>query len=237
VVARLGTTHARAATPAPEHQWPEEFRNLLLQANEEADRLRDERRALAARVTELEAELEKARKRGRELAGRLEETRRQKPQALRGSDDWLAEVTDRTTTALKSGQEVAQNLVERARQRAAEIERAAAQHAAEVRQRAEAEANRMLQVAQLDAEGVLQGAQASAGELLTEAQRVRDSAVASFNERHRAMQDEIARLDAQRLKLLETCAALRSPIEEAIRTLERGSAAGPQPRRRPGRRA
>lgn len=210
------------------HGWPQEVRKLLFEANQEASALRSERRNLLARVAELERRLDGANIRIAELTGEvthLEQERRQAdvPAARPSDEQWLHDVTDRTTTALRSSQELAQSVAERAHQRATEIEESALREAAAIRRRAEAQAAKVLNVAQYDAEGLLQAAQSSAEELLREAHKQQKEVAARLRRRREALQQEIDRLEVRRLRLLETYAAIRRPVEEAIRTLEQGA--------------
>jgi cell division septum initiation protein DivIVA len=215
--------------------WPRQVRELLLHANEQATSLRAERRALVARVAELEKTVDAAKASTRRLRARiaeLEKAATPSPSPTRPSDgQWLATVADRTAHALRSGHEAAQSLVERARHRCVEIEQAALHEAADIRRRADAEAQKILTVAQYDAEGLLQGAQASGEELLAHARQLRDRAIAQFAERRAALQQEIDQLEARRITLLETYAAIKSSVDEAIRALE-GQPRGPSPRTR-----
>lgn len=217
--------------------WPAEVSELLLQANEESSMLRAERRALRKRVGELENELRALKAKNHKLTARMGELQhalsQKETKSRTPNEQWFAGVADRTAQTLRSSQEAAQNLVERARQRALEIEHAALQEATEIKKRAEAEAQRIVTVANYDAEGLLQGAQASSQELLSQARKVRDRALAQFAERRAALQDEIDRLESRRVGLLETYAAIKTSVDEAIHTLE-GAPTGRSPRR-PGR--
>lgn len=216
------------------HGWPQEVRKLLFEANQEASALRSERRNILARVAELERRLAGANTRIAELSGevaQLEQERRQVevPTARPADEQWLHDVTDRTTTALRSSQELAQSVTERAHQRATEIEESALREAAAIRRRAEAQAAKILNVAQYDAEGLLQAAQSSAEELLKEAHKQQKEVAARLRRRRETLQQEIDRLEVRRLRLLETYAAIRRPVEEAIRTLEQGAERPPAP--------
>ncbi len=209
--------------------WPAEVSELLFHANEESKALRAERRSLRARIAELENELRGVKAKNQRLSARMGELQQallEKDTKARPSDEeWIAGVADRTAHALRSSQEVAQGIIQRARQRALEIEHAALQEASEIKKRAEAEAQRTLTVANYDAEGLLQGAQASSEELLSQARKVRDRALAQFAERRAALQEEIDRLEARRVGLLETYAAIKDSVDEAIHTLESAPAA------------
>lgn len=225
--------------------WPQEVRKLLFDAHEDASALRSERQALLARAADLESRLDAAQSQVAALTAevaRLRARPRRPPAApaappskapARPDERWLSDVADRTTTALRSGQETAQSLVDRAGQRAREIEQAAAQESAAMRARAEAQASRTVKLAHYDAEGVLQGAQASAEELLGEARKAAGEVMAQLHRRRDALTREIETLEARRLGLLQACAAIRRPVEEAIRTLERAGADPRPPARSP----
>jgi cell division septum initiation protein DivIVA len=170
-----------------EDGWPGEVRELLQKANGEVSALRAERRVLMARVADLEKSLRAVEANNRLLKSRMSEMQHARNEQAAAppnpNNQWLAGVADRTAYALRSSQEMARGVVERARRRAREIEQVALQEAADIRKRAEVEAERILTVANYDAEGLLQGAQASSEELLSEAGRLRDRAMAQFAER------------------------------------------------------
>ena len=239
---RSGTEVRRGAIQADERladeqeEWPGEVRNLLHDANEQARALRQERRSLLDRVANLEKSLRAAAAENAGLTARLRELEQARSERGRApastNDQRFAGVADRSAHALRSSQEVARGLVERARQRAAEIEQTALRDAAEIRKRAETDAQRILTVANYDAEGVLQGAEASSEELLAEARKERDRAMAQFAQRRAALQAEIDRLESRRIGLLETYAALKTIVDEAIETLEGHPSTGAH---RPGR--
>ncbi|MDQ4098024.1 MAG: hypothetical protein M3144_09180 [Actinomycetota bacterium] len=188
------------------------------------------------RVAELESSLRATEANNRLLKSRIAELQQARTEQVAAppgpNNEWLAGVADRSAHALRSSQEAARRLVERARRRAHEIEQAALHDAADIRKRAEAEAQRILTVANYDAEGLLQGAQASSEELLAHAKRMRDRAMAQFAERRAALQEEIDRLEARRVGLLETFASLKTSVDEAIEALEPPPAERP-PRQRP----
>lgn len=233
--------------PGAGGRWPDDVKDLLVHANDEAQSLRTERVALTARIAELEAQLAKSESTRVRLAARLKElqgalqrrpdsqaerqqqlsARSSEPGRPRPDDQWLTGVVEQTAHVLRSGQKAAQAVVQRARSHAEEIEQAAHRNAAEIRTRAEAEAEKILSVAQFDAESVLEGARSSGRELLAEVQQVRQRAVAQFRQKTAAMQAEIDELEARRISLLQTYAAMRRPVEDAMRVLE--SAAGDRP--------
>jgi chromosome segregation ATPase len=219
-----GGADGRAGEQDDQEEWSGEVRDLLRHANEQARALRGERRTLLDRVARLEKNLQAATAENAQLTARLRELERanrgQKGTPAGSNEQWLAGVADRSAHALRSSQEAARQLVERARQRAGEIEQAALRDAAEIRKRAETDAQRAVTVANYDAEGLLQGAQASSEELLAEARKVRDRAVAQFAERRAALQAEIDRLESRRVGLLETYAAMKPIVDEAIEILE-----------------
>lgn len=218
------TVGAPSDEPDQQEEWPGEVRDLLRHANQQARSLREERRTLLDRVAGLEKELRAAAGENARLNARVRELERANHERERTAngpnEQWLSGVADRSAHALRSSQEVARQLVGRARQRAGEIEQAALHDAAEIRKRAETDAQRILTVANYDAEGLLQGAQASSEELLAEARKVRDRTVAQFAERRAALQAEIDRLEARRVGLLETYAAMKPVVDEAIEILE-----------------
>jgi cell division septum initiation protein DivIVA len=222
---------------SPGGDWPQEVRQLLQNMNREASALRAERRALTARVTELEQQLASAVADRRRLASRvlqleqLEQKAREAPPSEQKSDDqWLAEVTDRTAYTLRSAQEAAQRLIARAKGRATEIEQAAAREAAEIRKRAEAEAEKLLLVAHYDAEGLLQGAQASGEEILARARERQETMLSRLQERRAALQAEIDELEAGRLSLLQRYAKIKASVGHAIHALEGDSSVNSQAR-------
>ena len=231
--------------------WPQEVRKLLFEAHQDASALRSERQSLLARAADLENRLEAAQSDVAELTrqvARLQsqaqaQARSQRAAQARPSapaaaaspavQRWLSDVTDRTASALRSGQETAQTLVERARQRAKTMEQAAVQESAALRERAEAEASRVVRLAHYDAEGILQGAQAAAEELLVEARKAAQEVMGELHRRRDGLRGEIEALEARRVSVLQACAAIRRPIEEAIRALERGGADPHPPARSP----
>ena len=232
--ADLGFTEVDEGPAGENEGWPGEVRDLLRHANEQTRALRAERRTLLERVAALEKKVSAATSENARLKARLRDVERANDERDRKTsgpnEQWLAGVADRSAHALRSSQETAHGLVERARQRADEIEHVALRDAAAIRKRAETDAQRILTVANYDAEGLLQGAQASSEELLAEARKARDSAVAKFKERRAALQAEIDRLEARRIGLLETYAAMKTVVDEAIDTLEGGPARGRPPR-------
>lgn len=249
-MARLGSFDLERAEPrrldrdasAPDG-WPQEVRKLLFEAHEDAAALRSERQALLARATELERRLEAAQ---RQVAALTDEVSRLRARPRRApapppapapatatDDRWLNDVADRTAGALRSGQETAQSLVERARRRATEVEHAALEESAAIRARADAEAARMLKLANYDAEGVLQGAQASAEELLGEARKAAREVMAELHRRRDVLTRDIELLEARRVSLLQACAGIRRPVDDAIRTLERAGVDARPPARSP----
>lgn len=225
--------------------WPQEVRKLLFEAHQEASALRAERQALLARTADLESRLESARSEVAALTERVATLQARPPRRARPTPPppeppqhrpdqrWLSDVADRTATALRSGQETAQSLVERASQRAKELEEGALHEAAAIRSRADAQATRVLRLAHYDAEGVLQGAQASAEELLGEARKAAGELMAELHRRREVLLREIEGLDARRVSLLQACASIRRPVEEAIRALERGGEQQRPPARSP----
>ncbi len=207
--------------------WPQEVRRLLFDASQEAAELRAERRRLVGRVGELERELHAAAARLAAMSRQI--TTLEKERAARAAaarrpqqQQWLTDVADQAATALRSSQEQAIGVVERARQRAAELERAAQEEAAGIRRRAETEAAKLLNVAQFDAEGLLQGARESSEELLAQVRAKAETQMAELGRRRSALEAELARLEAHRVALLDTFAALRRPVDEAARLLEEG---------------
>jgi cell division septum initiation protein DivIVA len=220
--AREQDSARRDPLPGTARAWPVEIRDWLDRATREANELRGERRRLIARVSELERDLEQANAKRRALEDQVTDLRQRlrdqrAPDA--GPDRWLADVTDRTAQTLRSGQEVAQGIVERAGRRAQAIERAARKEAAEIRSRAEAEAQNILMVTQYDAEGLLQAARASGEELLAEAKGLQQRALAELANRRKAIEQDIHRLEAGRLELVETYGAIRSSVDAALSTL------------------
>lgn len=251
-MARLGSfdlERAESRRPAGDDSvpdgWPQEVRKLLFEAHEDAAALRSERQALLARASELERRLEAAQ---RQVAALTDEVARLRARPLpapapprspapaaapAAHDRWLDDVADRTAGALRSGQETARALVERARRRAEEVEQAALEESAAIRARADAEAARILKLADYDAEGVLQGAQASAEELLGEARKAAREVMGELHRRRDVLTREIELLEARRVTLLQACAGIRRPVDDAIRTLERAGVDARPPVRSP----
>lgn len=240
----LGPVGARGRAGGAADRWPQEVRKLLFEAHEEAAQLRSEREMLLTRGTDLERRLEAAQAQVKALADQVARLERQaqRPQPAQPLPErpqrqpqpqpqsrWLGEVADRTAAALRSGQETAQSLVERANRRAQEIERSALQDAAAIRAKAEAEATRVMRMADYDAEGVLQGAQASAEELLGEARKAAAEVMAELYRRRDALTRDIDALEGRRLSLLRACAGIRKPVDEAIRALEQAGPDGARP--------
>jgi len=227
-------------------RWPQEVRKLLFEAHEEAAQLRSEREMLLNRGTDLERRLEAAQAQVKALVDQVARLERQaqrprpaqplpeRPQRQpqpqpQPQSRWLGEVADRTAAALRSGQETAQSLVERAGRRAQEIERSALQDAAAIRAKAEAEAARVMRMADYDAEGILHGAQASAEELLGEARKAAAEVMTELYRRRDALTRDIDALEGRRLSLLRACAGIRKPVDEAIRALEQAGPEGARP--------
>ncbi len=223
--------------PYDQDELSSQITGLLHQAEAEAKVLRAERRSLAQRVDALERELRAAETRNEQLGARVAElehaSREQGTKDRASNQERPGGVIDPTVHALRSSQKAANDLVERARQRAREIEHSAVQNADQIRKRAEAEAQRALSAANRDAGVLLRGAQASSEELLGEAREARARAAAQLADRRTALEEEVNRLEARRIELLESFAAIKSDVDEAIHTLESGPAT--RISRRPGR--
>jgi len=248
---RVESRHVEGGDASASDGWPQEVRKLLFEAHQDASALRSERQALLARASDLESRLEAAHGQVADLTGQVArlqaEARARRPARAPAATPpaparpapsspeqrWLSDVTDRTASALRSGQEAAQTLVERARQRAKAIEQAAAQESAALRERADAQASKVLRLANYDAEGVLQGAQAAAEELLAEARKAAQEVMGELHRRRDRITREIEAMEARRMSLLQACAAIRRPVDEAIRTLERAGADPRPPARSP----
>jgi cell division septum initiation protein DivIVA len=183
---------------APADGWPAEVRQLLQNMDREATSLRAERRALSARVAELEQQLAMAEADTKRLADQVAElqarARAVPPVERQTNERWVTDVTENAAVTLRSAQEAAQRTVRRAKERATEIEQTALQEAAELRKRAEAQAEKLLLVAQYDAEGLLQGAQASAEEILVRARQRSERVLTALEERRASVEAEIQSL-------------------------------------------
>lgn len=227
----IGSRSRNEPPPVRADGGPAEVRDLLKRAYDEAAVLRSERRSLTAQLADVEQALAVSESRAQRLMARVAQLERHRcPAAASGSPPdgrSIAGAAGRTALALRSGQEVAESLVERARQRAKDIEQSALEEAEQIRKRADAEAKQIVAVAQYDAEGVLQGAQASGEELLAHARQLRREAMSRFAARRAALQQEIERLEHRRLGLLKTCAAIKGPVDEAISILNGQQGAAP----------
>jgi chromosome segregation ATPase len=240
-VGRLGSPELERAEgaggerEAEADHWPQEVRRLLFEANQEAAALRAERASLLARTRSLQQEVEQARARNQELTGTvasLQSDLRARQHPPERPDRWMADLTQRAATTLKSSQEAAQGLVERARRRAVEIEAEALREAGVSRRRAESEAAKVLGGARYDAESILAGAQACAEELMAEAQRKRTELVALARRQRDQLRAEVDDLERRRSDLLKAYAAIRGPVDDAVRILQ-GVPQEPPPLRAP----
>ena len=186
--------------------------------------MRFERQTLLERLAALERALETSNERSRQLAGRVAEFERRPASGAAApaepDADWLSETAARTAQVLRSGQELADGIAQRARQRAEEIRQVTLEQAEEVRARAEADAEKIRKVAYFDAEGMLQNAQSSSDQLIAEARRQQQEITEQFAVRRAALQEEVARLDTGRLALLETLVGIRRSVDTAVRALE-----------------
>ncbi|MDP9071273.1 MAG: DivIVA domain-containing protein [Actinomycetota bacterium] len=167
-------------------------------------------------------EFETLRARNRNLVARVNELEQQLNERRRLTDEQLlAELPGRTARALRSAQEVGDEIVQRASERAELIAREAAEQAAEVRKGAEADARTILREAELDAEAQVEAARSAGKDIVVQARALRERILADLAARQAAFEDEIERLQMGRDQLLDAYFAVKRTFDEATSTFSR----------------
>jgi cell division septum initiation protein DivIVA len=170
-------------------------------------------------------EFETLRTRNRSLVARVNELEHQLNERRRLTDEQLlAELPGRTARALRSAQEVGDEIVQRATERAALIAREADEQAAEARRSAEAEAGAILREAELDAEAQVDAARAAGKDLVMQARALRERILSDLAARQAGLEDEIERLQTGRDQLLDAYFAVKRTFDEATSTFARDEA-------------
>ena len=164
-------------------------------------------------------EFESLRARNRDLMLRVGELEQHLSERRRLTDEQLlAELPGRTARALRSAQEVGDEIIQRANEQAAAIAREAAELAAEARRSADADAKSILRDAELDAEAQVEAARAAGKDIVMQARAVRERILADLSARQAALEEEIERLQAGRDHLLDAYFAVKRTFDEATST-------------------
>ena len=164
-------------------------------------------------------EFESLRARNRDLMLRVGELEQHLSERRRLTDEQLlAELPGRTARALRSAQEVGDEIIQRANEQAAVIEREAAELAAEARRSADADAKSILRDAELDAEAQVEAARAAGKDIVMQARAVRERILSDLAARQAALEEEIERLQAGRDHLLDAYFAVKRTFDEATST-------------------
>ena len=167
-------------------------------------------------------EFEALRTRNRSLVARVNELEHQLSERRRLTDEQLlAELPGRTARALRSAQEVGDEIVQRATERAALIAREAEEQAAGVRHAAETEAAAILREAELDAEAQVDAGRAAGKDLVMQARALRERILSDLAARQASLEDEIERLQVGRDHLLDAYFAVKRTFDEATSTFAR----------------
>ena len=190
-------------------------------------------------------EFEALRTRNRSLVARFNELEHQLSERRRLTDEQLlAELPGRTARALRSAQEVGDEIIQRATERAALIAQESDEHAAESRRRAEAEAGAILREAELDAEAQVEAARTAGKDLVMQARALRERILSDLAARQAGLEDEIEGLQVGRDELLDAYFAVKRTFDEATNSFARddpppadAAAAGSARRRWRGRNA
>ena len=167
-------------------------------------------------------EFEALRTRNRSLVARVNELEHQLSERRRLTDEQLlAELPGRTARALRSAQEVGDEIVQRATERAELMAREADEQAAQVLQRAESGARTILREAELDAEAQVEAARSAGKDIVVQARALRERILADLATRRAALEDEIERLQVGRDQLLDAYFAVKRTFDEATSTFSR----------------
>jgi cell division septum initiation protein DivIVA len=161
-------------------------------------------------------EFETLRARNAKLTAQVQEFERLTRGATALSDDELvAELPSRMVRALRASQEVAEEIVRRARSRGTLMLRKAENKAAEIRAKAEDDAATVRHAAADDAEAVVGAARAQAEEMVAEARISRHRILSDLEAQRSDLTAELRSLRAVRTRLIDVLSSVQASLHNS----------------------
>lgn len=128
-------------------------------------------------------------------------------------EEFLAELPNRMSKALRSAQQVGHEIVKQATSREAALLQRAAEDASKIRREANAEARRLLERAAEDARAHLEEARRGGKEIAARAQVQQDHVLAELAAQRRDLDSELERLETERTYLRQVFVAVKRSLE------------------------
>ncbi len=135
--------------------------------------------------------------------------------AALSDDELVAELPSRMVRALRASQEVAEEIVQRARRRGTLMLRTAENKGAEIRAKAEDDAATVRRAAVDDAEAVVGAARAQAAEMVAEARISRDRILSDLEAQRSDLTAELRNLRAVRTRLIDALSSVQTTLHNS----------------------